>query len=45
MAEMGRIGDVEKRVGERITVGLVQTLYKCARQVFLDIDGFNVVLF
>jgi len=31
--EIGRIGDGERNVGKKITVALVQTLYKCASQV------------
>jgi superfamily II DNA or RNA helicase len=31
--EVGRIGDGERRIGKKITVALVQTLYKCASQV------------
>ena len=32
--EIGRIGDGKRTVGEKITVALVQTLYKCADEVF-----------
>ena len=32
--EIGRIGDGERLIGEKITVALVQTLYKCTSSVF-----------
>lgn len=32
--EVGRIGDGERTVGKRVTVALVQTLFKCADEVF-----------
>lgn len=31
--EIGLIGDGKKRIGERITVAMVQSLYKCAEEV------------
>jgi superfamily II DNA or RNA helicase len=31
--EIGRIGNGKKLIGEKITVGLVQTIYKCASEV------------
>jgi len=31
--EVGIIGDGKKRVGEKITVGMVQTVYKCAEDI------------
>jgi superfamily II DNA or RNA helicase len=40
--EIGRIGDAERRIGKKITVALVQTLYKCASQVSSHI-GYLVV--
>jgi superfamily II DNA or RNA helicase len=40
--EIGRIGDGEKTVGEKITVALVQTLYKCADEVFPHV-GYLIV--
>ncbi len=40
--EVGRIGAGEKRVGERLTVALVQTLYKCAEELTEHI-GFLLV--
>ena len=33
-SETGKIGDGERRMGKKITVALVQTLYKCSSQVF-----------
>ena len=32
-AEIGIIGGGKKRIGDRVTVGLVQTLYRCANEV------------
>ena len=40
--EVGRIGDGERNIGKKITVALVQTLYKCASEVFLHI-GYLIV--
>jgi superfamily II DNA or RNA helicase len=40
--EIGTIGGGNKVVGEKITVALVQSLYKCAEEIFTDI-GFLVV--
>jgi superfamily II DNA or RNA helicase len=40
--EIGRIGDGERNVGKKITVALVQTLYKCASQVSPHI-GYLIV--
>lgn len=40
--EIGRIGDGERNVGKKITVALVQTLYKCASQVSSHI-GYLIV--
>jgi len=31
--EVGIIGDGKKRIGEKITVGMVQTVYKCADEI------------
>src|SRR5208337_2506900 len=31
--EVGQIGDGEKRMGEKITVALVQSLFKCCAEV------------
>ncbi|HVP76732.1 MAG TPA: DEAD/DEAH box helicase [Thermodesulfobacteriota bacterium] len=41
-SEVGRIGDGERRVGEKISVALVQSLYKCASEVFCHI-GYLIV--
>jgi len=41
-AEVGFIGGGQRRVGERITVAMVQTLYKCAEEVSEKI-GFLLV--
>jgi superfamily II DNA or RNA helicase len=41
-AEIGRIGGGKQAIGDRITVALVQTLYKCAKDVAPHI-GFLVV--
>jgi superfamily II DNA or RNA helicase len=40
--EVGRIGDGQRMIGKKITVALVQTLYKCTSQVFPHI-GYVVV--
>ena len=40
--EVGRIGGGRRRLGERITVAMVQTLYKCAEEVSRK-TGFLVV--
>ena len=40
--EIGRVGDGERTIGEKITVALVQTLYKCASEVFPYI-GYLIV--
>jgi len=40
--EIGVIGGGKKRVGEKITVATVQTLYKCAEEISLHI-GFLIV--
>lgn len=40
--EVGRIGDGERNIGEKITVALVQTLYKCASQVSSHI-GYLII--
>ena len=40
--EVGRIGDGERNIGKKITVALVQTLYKCASQVSQHI-GYLIV--
>ena len=40
--EIGRIGDGERNIGKKITVALVQTLYKCAFEVSQYI-GYLVV--
>jgi superfamily II DNA or RNA helicase len=40
--DIGRIGGGKKRIGEKITVALVQSLYKCAHKVSSHI-GFLVV--
>jgi superfamily II DNA or RNA helicase len=40
--EVGRIGDGERSIGKKITVALVQTLYKCSSQVFPHI-GYLIV--
>jgi superfamily II DNA or RNA helicase len=39
---VGRIGDGERKVGEKISVALVQSLYKCASQVFPHV-GYLIV--
>jgi superfamily II DNA or RNA helicase len=40
--EIGRIGDGEQTVGKKITVALVQTLYKCTSSIFPYI-GYLIV--
>jgi len=40
--EIGRIGDGEKIIGKKITVCLIQTLYKCATQVSPNV-GYLIV--
>jgi len=40
--DVGMIGDGKKRVGDRITVALVQTLYRCAEDIAHHV-GFLVV--
>ena len=40
--EIGRIGDGERSQGEKITVALVQTLFKCASEVFPHIGNLIV---
>jgi superfamily II DNA or RNA helicase len=42
LTEVGRIGDGERNIGKKITVALVQTLYKCTSQVFPHI-GYLIV--
>lgn len=39
--EIGVIGDGKKTIGEKLTVALVQTLYKCAEEIFPHI-GFLI---
>lgn len=40
--DVGIIGDGKKRVGEKITVGMVQTVYKCAEDI-RDHIGYLIV--
>jgi superfamily II DNA or RNA helicase len=42
LKEIGQVGDGERRIGKRITVALVQTLYKCSPKVFPHI-GYLIV--
>ena len=42
LKEIGRIGDGERSQGEKITVALVQTLFKCASEVFPHIGNLIV---